>query len=132
MRIQPTINTISVVVIAFSLFGCQKQQADSSTAMSEAKGFTSYQGVYADQAVADAVAIKDYRLLSTSTRMPQFPGTDQARYHEYKALCGANFLPNMGDVKQQGDNSMNRQQVKQYMAQYNEMMLAACLSKKDN
>ncbi|REL28743.1 hypothetical protein DXX93_20660 [Thalassotalea euphylliae] len=134
-----------IALLAFSLVACQKSDQASEAASSTSESIVDptlapaskqeaekldarYQGTTANDAVASAIVNQDFRLLSTSTRMPQFPGTDQSRYHEYKALCGANFLPNMGDVKLQGDNSGNRQQVKQYMAEYNLLMLEACLN----
>ena len=130
-----------IALLAFSLVACQKSdrasEATSSTLAPASKQEAemleaSYQGITANDAVASAIANQDFRLLSTSTRMPQFPGTDQSRYQEYKAKCGANFLPNMGDVKQQGESSEMRKQVKQYMVEYNLQMLNSCLEHHNN
>lgn len=117
----------------FSLTACQNSDQVSEVAdPTPAPKKSIKQRDEVKNAVARAIADQDYRLLSTSTRMPQFPGTDQSRYQEYKTKCGANFLAKMGDVKLQAGSSDRRKQRKQYMAEYNQLILKRCLNNKSS
>lgn len=119
MKSTITLSLMSLVFIA----GCQNQPQLSDSPDADAN-------INLQQDIAEASAKKDFRLLSTSTRSPQFPGTDQSLYQEYKTKCGAKFISGTGDVIKRGDDPSIRQQLRRYMSQYNQAMVKLCFSAK--
>lgn len=119
MKSTITLSLISLVLMT----GCQNQSQLTESADADAN-------INLQQDITEAIAKKDFRLLSTSTRLPQFPGLDHSLYQEHKALCGANYIAGTGDLKRRSDDPSIREQLMRYMKQYNVQMLAKCVEDK--
>ena len=119
MKLTIILSLISLVFIA----GCQHQPQLTDSRDADAN-------INLQQDITEAIAKKDFRLLSTSTRLPQFPGLDHSFYQEHKALCGANYISGTGDLKRRTDDPRIREQLMRYMKQYNVQMLAKCVEQK--
>lgn len=109
---------MKVIILLVTLFCITACQSTSETEQAN---------VNLNGDIAESVANSDYRLLSTSNRLPQFPGTDPKRYQEFKKLCGAKFIQGTGDVRKRSEDPNIRIQLIKYMKQYNQAMIKACL-----
>lgn len=81
-----------------------------------------------------AVSKQDFTLLAFSNRAISLPGVDLAKVDlaMLEKHCGYRILPNSGDMLKPGEDLTQRKQMRAYATQYNQIVMEACLKKRNS
>ena len=89
-----------------------------------------FEDITVEQAIANAIASKDFRLYATSGRRITLPGIAESEFTALKTQCGVKFTEGTGDVIRSASQREQRTQVVHYMTSFNVLMKALCLQQK--
>lgn len=123
---------LPMLLIALGLNGCQEMEPIDLTSLSpqEREAVTSLSWIQQADAEKDAkqaIERGDKRLLAMATRSPNMPGVPAESESKIKAVCGIRYLQGSTDTVFGETHLKLLQAAQAYAAEYNRLMLDACL-----
>lgn len=121
---------LKITVLILSLLGCASTELPKSDDEKQALESLSWVEHARPEVLArQALQRQDYRLMSFAMRGLISPGVSPVLEEEYQALCGTKVMPGTGDVIRGQLHRQWRNKAREIASEYNQVILAACLSK---